>query len=180
MIKLNSIIDFPLIWLGRFVTIKIRCCFVSLKQINARFTQACAHDWDGRNVLNLWTFKSIHRYTLLGRERYYNKAVRHATNLAACHLQVPNLHESLAGNSGKPAGQGRDWNLKWAAWMTSCSCKRIPRTSAWATAFIKWTYFFPREWMCTQNLICVSCACKRANCSRQISIPEMHILVSKN
>ena len=56
----------------------------------------------------------------------------------------------------------RDWNLKWAARVTRCSLKHSSRTFAWATAFIKWTYFFLREWMCMQNSICVSCACKRA------------------
>ena len=73
---------------------------------------------------------------------------------------------SIQTNSGSRDETTRDWNLKWAVWVTSCSRKHSPRTSAWATAwvnaFIKWTYFCLCEWKCTQKLICVSCACKRA------------------
>ena len=73
--------------------------------------------------------------------------------------------------------RSRDWNLKWATWVTSCSCKHSSRTSAWATvwatAFIKWTYFFPRNWVDVHaKLNLHELYMQASNCSRQISIPE--------
>ena len=61
---------------------------------------------------------------------------------------------------------------------TCCSHKHSSRTSAWATstawatALMRWTYFFPREWGDVHAKLNLRELCMQAsNCSRQISIP---------